>query len=78
MSNLVFNEITEYLFGPFSTFIYLNQDKIRFIGLHSLREKIITELNTIEISCLNPKHKIIWCIEESEKFKLSKGVFTPP
>ena len=71
-------DIQEYIFSPFSTFIYLNRDEIRFRGIDNIREIIIKKLNENPISFEKFKMKVIWCVEESEEFKLSKGVFAPP
>lgn len=78
MSELRFKEITEYIFSPFSTFIYLNRDEIRFQGIQAVREKLVNKLNENPIILNEHQQKIEWCVEECEDFKSSKGVFAPP
>jgi len=78
MDDLKLKEITEYIFSPFSTFIYLNRDEIRFQGIDNVRQKILDKLNEEPLVIKESNQKVIWCVEESEQFKLSKGVFAPP
>jgi hypothetical protein len=78
MDEIKLEEITVYIFSPFSTFLYLNRDEIRFQGIDTIREKIIKKLNEKPIFFKKTNNQIIWVVEESEEFKLSKGVFAPP
>jgi hypothetical protein len=56
----------------------LDDDQIVFGGMVNLREDLINELNEQPIEVDNAELDIEWCLEDSEDFKLSKGVFTPP
>ncbi|MFQ5819568.1 MAG: hypothetical protein ACE5I5_06245 [Candidatus Heimdallarchaeota archaeon] len=78
MSDLKFEKITEYIFAPFNTFIYLDDDEIRLFGTNLIKQNLIKELNRAIIPVKNPNLKIEWCLEESEGVKSAKGVFSPP
>jgi len=77
-SDLKFEKINEYIFAPFNTFIYLDDDEIGFTGSSLIQNKLIEELNKEPLQIKNQNLKVEWGIEESEEFKLSKGVFSPP
>ncbi|MHA2423458.1 MAG: hypothetical protein ACXAEF_01640 [Candidatus Thorarchaeota archaeon] len=78
MSELRFDKVEEYIFAPFNTFVYIDEDKLRLTGMTSIAQDLIDELNT------NPPPTgfegifIQWDMEDSEAFKLSKGVFAAP
>ena len=77
-SDLKFEKINEYIFAPFNTFIYLDDDEIGFAGSSLIQNKLIEELNKEPLQIKNQNLKVEWCLEECEEFKLSKGVFSPP
>ena len=78
MSEVKLREINEYIFAPFNTYIYLDYDEIRFSGLGTVKKKLIGELNSSGKKLPGSKLLIKWSVEDSEDFKLSKGVFAPP
>ncbi|MGY5860401.1 MAG: hypothetical protein RTU63_13605, partial [Candidatus Thorarchaeota archaeon] len=78
MSNLTFNRIEEYIFAPFNTFVYIDEDKLIFSQTEDIRRKLIDELNRESTHLEFRGQAIEWCLEDSEDFKLSKGVFSPP
>ncbi|MBD3190542.1 MAG: hypothetical protein GF308_07850 [Candidatus Heimdallarchaeota archaeon] len=78
MAEPTFNKITEYIFAPFNSFLFLNVDRLHFIGISNIREQIIQELNKEPLVLPDCNCQIEWCTEECEDFKKSKGVFTPP
>jgi hypothetical protein len=78
LAELKFDRIDEYIFAPFNTFIYLDDDQIIFGGMAHLREDLLGELNKHPIKIDNAELDIEWCLEDCEDFKLSKGVFSPP
>jgi hypothetical protein len=78
MADLSFKKITEYIFAPFNTFIFLNVDKLHFLGMDKVQEQIIRELNNDPVTLPGYNRQIEWLVEECEDFKISKGVFTPP
>ncbi|MFX1535815.1 MAG: hypothetical protein ACFFDI_16495 [Promethearchaeota archaeon] len=79
MSDLKFERINEYIFAPFNTFIYLDDDEMLFADI-DLRQTLIERLNkeSMPLPIKNSIFKIKWATEDSEEFKLSKGVFIPP
>lgn len=69
--------MNEYISAPFNTFVYIDEDQLRFSEV-SVRIALIEELNSLQkISCFSDL-QIEWTLEDSADFKLSKGVFTPP
>ena len=71
-SDLKFEKINEYIFAPFNTFIYLDDDEIGFAGSSLIQNKLIEELNKEPLQIKNQNLKVEWCLEECEEFKLSK------
>ena len=78
MTELRFEKIEEYLFAPFNTFVYVDEDRLRFEGSYEVRKKLVDELNLLTIPLGRDNLYLEWCLEDSEDFKLSKGVFSPP
>ncbi|MFW9844363.1 MAG: hypothetical protein ACFFEV_07295 [Candidatus Thorarchaeota archaeon] len=77
MSELRFEKVQEYIFAPFNTLVYIDEDQLRF-SEKRVRLALVDELNNINPqTCFGNLH-VEWCLEDSEDFKLSKGVFTPP
>lgn len=76
MSELKFKRINEFIFAPFDTFIYLDDDRLFFGELD--KGKLIEYLNRDQIFLNDGKIVIEWLTEECEEFKISKGVFVPP
>jgi hypothetical protein len=57
--------------------VYIDEDQLRF-SEKKVRLALVDELNRINPQrCFRDLH-VEWCLEDSEDFKLSKGVFTPP
>ena len=69
---------TEYIFAPFNTFVYLNFDMIQLEGIGNIKSKLIDYLNKMGIIFDKADVPIVWTLEDSKDFKISKGVFTPP
>ena len=78
LAELRFNRIDEYIFAPFNTFIYLDDDQIVYGGMAHLRDDLVEELNNHLSIIDHPDLGIEWTLEDCEDFKLSKGVFSPP
>jgi hypothetical protein len=78
MAELRFEKIDEYIFAPFNTFVYLDEDKQRLGGMALLADELAEELNSFGRESGFDGLFIEWCMEECEEFKLSKGVFTAP
>jgi len=78
MTELRFEKIEEYIFAPFNTFVYVDEDRLRFEGSYEVRKKLVDELNRRTIPLGRDNLYLEWCLEDSEDFKLSKGVFSPP
>ncbi|MHA1905725.1 MAG: hypothetical protein ACW98Y_00360 [Candidatus Thorarchaeota archaeon] len=78
MSELRFEKVEEYIFAPFNTFVYIDEDQLRLTGMTSVVQDLLEHLNQ------NPPQTgfedcfIKWDLEDSEAFKLSKGVFAAP
>jgi len=70
--------LTEYIFAPFNTFIYLNIDAIRLKRMGNIKSELLDYLNKTEIFFDKGDTSILWTLEDSKDFKISKGVFTPP
>ncbi|MFX0095808.1 MAG: hypothetical protein ACFFBD_28980, partial [Candidatus Hodarchaeota archaeon] len=78
MSDLRFEKINEYIFAPFNTFIYLDDDEMMFADV-DLRDVLIKKLNDkLPLHLEKSGVRIEWTTEDSKEFKLSKGVFIPP
>ena len=73
-----FNRIEEYIFAPFNTFVYIDEDKLIFGESANIRERLVEELNRASTQLDFRGLAIEWCLEDCEDFKLSKGVFSPP
>ncbi|MDF1541190.1 MAG: hypothetical protein P1Q69_19990 [Candidatus Thorarchaeota archaeon] len=75
MSDLRFDKVEEYIFAPFDTFVYIDEDKLRLTGMTSLAEDLIEDLNQKSPQTGFEGLSIKWDLEDCEAFKLSKGVF---
>ncbi len=78
MSDLRFDKVEEYIFAPFNTFVYIDEDKLRLTGMTSLAEDLIEDLNQKSPPTGFEGLSIKWDLEDCEAFKLSKGVFAAP
>ena len=78
MNELRFETIEEYISAPFNTFIYIDEDVLRFTGEAKVRLGLVEVLNSQPPPCGFDDLRVEWCLEDSVDFKLSKGVFTPP
>ena len=78
LTSFTFNRIEEYIFAPFNTFVYIDEDKLFFGESANIRERLVEELNQASSQLDFRGLAIEWCLEDSEDFKLSKGVFSPP
>jgi len=77
VAELRFEKVQEYIFAPFNTMVYIDEDQLRF-SEKRVRTALVEQLNSIKPqTCFGNLH-VEWCLENSEDFKLSKGVFTPP
>ena len=76
MSELKFKRVNEFIFAPFDTFIYLDDDRLYFGELD--KGELVEYLNRDPIFLDDGKIVIKWLSEECEEFKISKGVFVPP
>ena len=72
-----YEKITEYIFAPFNTFVYLNFDEIRMMGTQTIKKSLLRELNRNKMR-VGKDTFIEWNVEDSEEFKKSKGVFAAP
>ncbi|MBD3230455.1 MAG: hypothetical protein GF329_19905 [Candidatus Lokiarchaeota archaeon] len=71
-----FKKINEFIFAPFDTFVYCNDDRLVFGELN--KGELIKYLNREPISLDNRNIVIEWLCEACDDFKISKGVFVPP
>jgi len=78
LTSFTFNRIEEYIFAPFNTFVYIDEDKLIFGESANIRERLVEELNRASAQLDFRGLSIEWCAEDCEDFKLSKGVFSPP
>ncbi len=76
-NNMKFQKITEYIFAPFNTFVFLDVDEIRFKYDSFLKNRIIEEIGKIPININGKQYKIQWEAKTTEKLHRAKGVFTP-
>jgi len=70
MTELRFEKIEEYIFAPFNTFVYVDEDRLRFEGSYEVRKKLVDELNRRTIPLGRDNLYLEWCLEDSEDFKL--------
>ena len=75
--DLKFRKITEYIFAPFNTYVFLNIAEIIFTKDIFEEEDVIEELNQKQFDLRNDRLKIEWKREQADRLKISKGVFVP-
>lgn len=62
-NSLRFQKITLYLFSPYTTFVFLDTDKLRFNDYKSKRDEIIKEMNKENLEVGNNHLRIKWMEE---------------
>ncbi len=72
-----FQQVDEYIFGPMNTFVYLDEDELMFTGRNQVQKKLLDYLEKKPID-YNDRFRVEWSLEDSQEFKGSKGVFSPP
>jgi len=72
-----FKKITEYIFAPFNTYVFLNLAEIMFTKDVFEEEDVIEGMNLINFDLKDKNLKIEWKREQADRLKISKGVFVP-
>ncbi|MRG86354.1 hypothetical protein [Salinibacillus xinjiangensis] len=73
--NVALTKVTEYIFAPFHTYVFLDLDELKFNKELDVPSKLINSLNSIPITNHNLNAKVQWNREDSNELKKAKGVF---
>ncbi len=57
---LSFPLINEYIFAPYNSFVYINENELIFTGKEHLKETIIDNLNSQKMELRGGKYFIKW------------------